>query len=126
MADDDSDMPTPAIKHLIHALLSQLPEDPSATIISVKSDAAPSVTVNGQNQTSDGPIYDPAIVYLLELSTVLALRDDESLRAAGQEVAEALQNVIRDAANYHHIMVSRTAFYLLMLLYSSYVSFKLQ
>jgi golgi-specific brefeldin A-resistance guanine nucleotide exchange factor 1 len=123
VTNNDSDMPPPALKHLIHALLSQLPEDPSATIISVKSDAAPSVAINGQNRTSDGPVYDPAIVYLLELSTVLALRDDQSQRTVGQEVAEALQNVIRDAANYHHIMVSRTAFYLLRLLHSSYVSF---
>jgi brefeldin A-resistance guanine nucleotide exchange factor 1 len=115
-------MSTPALKHIIHALVSQLPEDPSATIISVKPDAAPSVAVNGQNRASDGPVYDPSVVYLLELSTVLALRDDESIKAVGQEVAEALQNMIRDAANYHHTMISRTTFYLLNLLQSSYVS----
>jgi brefeldin A-resistance guanine nucleotide exchange factor 1 len=118
----DSAMPTPALKHIIRALLSQLPEDPSAAIITVKSEAVPAVVVNGQKNASDGPIYNPAIVYLLELSTILALRDDESMKAVGQEVARSLQNILRDAANYHHTMVSRTVFYLLNILYASYVS----
>jgi golgi-specific brefeldin A-resistance guanine nucleotide exchange factor 1 len=115
-------MPVLALQHLVHALLSQLPEDPANAIITVKSDSAPPVVANGQKRTTEGPVYDPAIVYVLELCTVLALRDDESMKALGQDVAGALQNILRDASNYHQTMVSRTVFYTLNLLRASYVS----
>ena len=120
-----SNMPVEALQPLIvRALLSHLPEDPSSGIITLKADAAPPVTLNGQKLLADGPVYNPAAVYILELATVLALRDEETVQMLGSEVADALQNVIRDAANYHNTMISRTVFYLLNLLQASYVSFK--
>jgi hypothetical protein len=117
-----SNMPVDALEPLVRALLSQLPEDPSITIITVKSDSISPVAVNGQGPMSEGLIYDPSIVYLLELCTVLALRDHETIKTLGEDVAGALQNVIRDAANYHSTMISRAVFYLLSLLRASYVS----
>jgi brefeldin A-resistance guanine nucleotide exchange factor 1 len=60
------------------------------------------------------------MVYLLEFCTVLALRDDKTMMALAADVAEALQNVMRNATRYHPIMVSRTMFYLLHLLHASY------
>lgn len=114
-------MPVHALQHLVRALLSQLPEDPASAIITVKSDSAPPVLVDGQKRL-EGPVYDPATVYVLELCTVLALRDIESMKALGQDVAGALQNILRDASNYHQTMVSRTVFYILNLLRASYVS----
>lgn len=104
------------------ALLSQLPEDPINEVISGNSEAGQAGAANGQRDPSKGAIYDPAIVYLLELSTVLALRDSETVNALGAEVVEALQNVIRNAAEYHHIIVSRAMFYLLNLLHATHVS----
>lgn len=119
---ENSNLPVSALQHPVRALLSQLPEDPSAAIITVKSDAVPAVTINGQRRLAEGPAYNPAIVYILELCTVLALRDEESMIAVGQEVSGALQNIVRDAASYHPTMVSRTVYYLLTLLHASYVS----
>jgi golgi-specific brefeldin A-resistance guanine nucleotide exchange factor 1 len=76
---------------------------------------------NTSRSVANGPIYDPAIVYILELATILAIRDKSTVESFGKEVAEALQGVIRDAANSHHITVSRAAFYLLSLLQASHV-----
>jgi brefeldin A-resistance guanine nucleotide exchange factor 1 len=115
-------MPVESLKPLVQALLAQLPDDPSSIVISVKSEADPEPATNGQRSASGGPHYDPAMVYLLELCTVLALRDPETVESLGADVAEALQNVLRNAASYHFITISRTLFYLLHLLHASYVS----
>lgn len=114
-------MPVSSLEPLVEALLAQLPDDPSSIVISVKSETDVPPT-NGQKPASPGPVYDPAMVYILELCTVLALRDKETVVALGADVAEALQNVMRHAASYHSIMISRTMFYLLHLLHASYVS----
>jgi len=116
-----SHMPVESLKPLVQALLAQLPDDPSSIVISVKSENEPQPSTNGKKE-APGSIYDPAMVYLLELCTVLALRDNETVMALGADVAEALQNVMRNATSYHSILISRTMFYLLHLLHASYVS----
>jgi brefeldin A-resistance guanine nucleotide exchange factor 1 len=116
-------MPFESLRPLVQALLAQLPDDPSSIVISVKSENEPVSTTNGQRRPSSvGPIYNPTMVYLLELCTVLALRDGETISTLGSDVAEALQNVMRHASNYHHIMISRTMYYELHLMHASYVS----
>ena len=115
-------MPVESLKPLVNALLSQLPDDPSSIVISVKSEADNSNLTNGQRPAANGPVYDPSMVYILELCTVLALRDEETIAALGADVAEALQNVMRNQKSWHSIMTSRTIYYLLNLLHASYVS----
>lgn len=116
-------MPVGSLRPLLQALISQLPDDPSSVVISVKSEVEPpSSPTNGINGTLSGPVYDPSMVYVLELCTVLATRDNETINAFGADVAEALQNVIRNSSSWHYVMVSRTIFYLLHLLHASYVS----
>jgi brefeldin A-resistance guanine nucleotide exchange factor 1 len=112
-------MPAESLKPLTQALLLQIPDDPSSIVITVKSEnEAPSPSSG--HTPSNGPVYDPAMVYLLELCTVLALRDNQTINTLGGDVAEALQNVMRNASSYHTIVVSRTMFYLLHLLHASY------
>ncbi|KFX95600.1 hypothetical protein V495_03705 [Pseudogymnoascus sp. VKM F-4514 (FW-929)] len=113
------DLPAESSQYLIEALLSQLPDDPSSTIIAVKSDNN-AATANGQKNLGDGLIYDPAFVYILELCTVLSLKDENSVLQSGAQVSEALQNVIRDSANYHPTLIARAVFYLLSILHASY------
>ena len=115
-------MPVDSIKPLVQALLAELPDDPTSIVISVKTETDPQAPTNSQKSAATGPAYDPAMVYLLELCTVLALRDKETIMALGADVAEALQNVMRNAASYHGIMISRSMFYLLHLLHAGYVS----
>ncbi|KAF4624668.1 hypothetical protein G7Y89_g13500 [Cudoniella acicularis] len=112
-------MPVESLKPLVQALLSELPEDPASAVISVKPETETPTSPDSQKKPS-GPTYDPSTVYLLEFCTVLALRDDDTVEALGADVAEALQNVMRHAASYHSIMISRTIFYLLHLLHASY------
>ena len=120
-ADFIRNMPVESLKPLIQALLAQLPDDPTSIVISVKSETDTAAPTNGQKPANSGPVYDPAMVYILELCTVLALRDKETVAALGADVAEALQNVMRHVGSYHNIMISRTMFYLLHLLHASYV-----
>lgn len=115
-----TDMPVGALQDLVRALLSQLPEDSSSTIITVKSETVSAS--NPQRPPTDLALYDPSMVYVLELCTVLALRDKETVEELGREVCDALQNILRDARNHHPTTVSRIVCYLLTLLEASYVS----
>lgn len=103
------------------SLLSHVPEDTSPRVIVVKPEMpAPSpLRPNGMKAQHETPVYDPALVYVLELATILALRDEETISALGADAADALQVVIRDAERLHHVTTSRAVFYLLSLLRAS-------
>lgn len=116
-------MPTASLVDLVQALLEHLPMESSPVVIVVKPDRpnpAPSRT-NGHRSISQGLLYDPSVVYILELATIIAMRDRETIASMGQIVADALQNVVRDATNVHPLVVSRAVYYLFHLLNSSQV-----
>lgn len=115
-------LPPTQIKHLVSALLSQL-ED-SSPVISVRPERPIPVTVrvNGHRMPKAGPEYDPGTVFLLELATLLTLRDDQTIAAAGEQLTGSLQNAVRDVSNFHPLAASRVVHYLLELLRYSYVS----
>lgn len=110
-----------SLKSLIASLIAQIPESSSPRVIVVKPEIpAPSpLRPNGTRPQSKKPVYDPCLVYILELATVLALRDAETVEHLGQQVAGALQTVIRDAAHVHPVVLSRAVYYLLLLLKAS-------
>ena len=117
-----SELPVDSLKSLTLSLLSHLPEHGSPRVITVKPEmpAPTPVRANGpKNAGFERPVYDPAVVYVLELATILALRDEETIIALGAEVAAALQGVIRGAERLHPVALSRTVFYLLALLRAS-------
>lgn len=115
-------MPPRATKDLVLALLEQLPQDFSPAVIVVKPERPSTpVRTNGHRQGNRGPQYDPSLVYVLELITLLAVRDESTLAAVGELVVDALQNIIRNAANTHFMVLSRAVFYLLLLLQKSAV-----
>jgi brefeldin A-resistance guanine nucleotide exchange factor 1 len=118
-----SNLPLKALDALASSLLEEMPdENGSGIVITVKADHAPaSPPPNGQKSGNLPPHYDPAIVYILELCTVLALRDDETVELLGKRVVEALQVVLRDVKTYHPTLVGRATFYLFRLLKASYV-----
>ena len=114
-------IPPFSLKNLVHALLEELPQESSPVVIVVKPNRptpAP-VKINGHRTDSRGPVYDPSVVFILELATILAMRDEDSIAIVGEAVADVLQNVIRNAANIHPLVVSRAVFYLLHLLHAS-------
>ena len=115
-------IPQKPLAALTHALLDQIPEESSPAVIVVKPEQGPpNPKASGQSLGSILPSYDPSIVYILELSTMFAIRDEVSSATVGQDVAEALQNIVRNAANNHSLIVSRAAFYLLSVLSASHV-----
>lgn len=116
-------IPIDALKPLITSLLAQLPEKNSPVVIAVKPEIPVSGPFNGQRQMAKGVLYDPTVVYILELVTVLTLRDEKTVQEVGQPVAEALQSVIRDAVNIHPTAVSRAIYYLFSLLEASHVRY---
>ncbi|KAF6820388.1 Sec7 domain-containing protein [Colletotrichum musicola] len=108
------------LEPLIESLLCALPEDHSSTVIVVKSDNVSSSPANGLKSVQASVAYDPAVAYILEFSTVLALRDEATIQLVGKQVIEALQGVLRDSGRYHYIVVSRASYYLFKLLQVSY------
>lgn len=117
-----SELPVASLKSLTLSLLSHLPEHDSPRVIAVKPElpAPTPVRPNGpKNAGHERPSYDPAVVYVLELATILALRDEETITALGSDVAQALETVIGDFERLHPVALSRTVFYLLALLRAS-------
>lgn len=62
------------------------------------------------------------MLYTLELATVLAVRDEQTIEAVGENLAGSLEGIVRDARNVHPLIVSRVLYYLLNFLRLSYVS----
>ncbi|KND91435.1 Uncharacterized protein TOPH_04206 [Tolypocladium ophioglossoides CBS 100239] len=105
---------------LVQALLDQIPEDDHATVISVKQDSVVVPPTNGQSPATALPKYDPSAAYILEICTILAVRDAASVEGMGKQVFDTLQRLLRDSAHWHPITVSRATFYAFMTLKHSY------
>ncbi|KAI1409058.1 hypothetical protein F5Y13DRAFT_193730 [Hypoxylon sp. FL1857] len=117
-----SALPADSLAPLIEALLNELPDDESSAVpvITVKTDSLPSSPISASKPAARKPTYDPAVVYILEFATILALRDDETVGSLGKSVADALQMILRDSPQHHPILVSRAAFYQFSVLKASY------
>jgi brefeldin A-resistance guanine nucleotide exchange factor 1 len=112
------------LRSLQMSLLEHIPEDGSPRVIVVKPEipGATGPRPNGTRKAGKGPLYDPSLVFVLELATVLALRDDETVKELAKDVIDALATVIRDTSSHHPVVVARCVYYLLSLLKSSNVS----
>ena len=111
----------PALESLVESLISLLPEDSPAVIVVKHERAAarPTHVKVDPNQFS----YDPAMIFLLELATIVTLRDQQTLETVGEALATSLQAFIRDARNFHSLALSRIITYLLNLLRLGHVCF---
>ena len=118
-------MPHSSVVYLVNSLLSELPET-SPVVIVVK----PERPISNPGRSSSSKIdasnvsYNPGIVYVLELATILTLRDEKTIQDLGESLTASLQNVVRDAKNLHPLAVSRAVYYLLNLLRLSYVGLR--
>ncbi|OJJ50935.1 hypothetical protein ASPZODRAFT_55909 [Penicilliopsis zonata CBS 506.65] len=114
-------LPLSSIKSLVDILLAQLPEESTPAVIVVKTERP-----TGSPRPSNGkinshrPTYDPGMLYILELATILTLRDRETLEALGESLLTSLQTLVRGARSLHSLSVSRLLSYLLNLLRLSY------
>lgn len=114
-------MPLSSVTQLVKSLLSSLP-DTSAAVITVKSGrpAQPSRSNNAKPELNR-PVYNPGLVYTLELATILALRDNDTIEELGEELTTSLQTIVRDANNLHPLTLTRAIHYLLNSLRRCYV-----
>ncbi|KAF2754597.1 Sec7-domain-containing protein [Pseudovirgaria hyperparasitica] len=110
-----------ALNSLFVTLLSHIPEESSPRVIMVKPDVPPTSPnkANGSRRSISKAAYDPSFVFVLELATLLALRDEKTVEAFGKDVATALETVIHDSGNVHPVVTSRVVYYLLQLLRAS-------
>jgi brefeldin A-resistance guanine nucleotide exchange factor 1 len=116
-------LPSESVQLVVAALLSQLPEE-SSPIVVVKPErptSFPSRSEISRPSPSDAS-YNPGTVFLLEFATMLTLRDQDTVAAAGEYLTASLQTAIRDASNIHPLTSSRMVHYLLSLLRLAYVS----
>ncbi|KAJ5327287.1 uncharacterized protein N7506_010389 [Penicillium brevicompactum] len=110
-------LPLSSLGMLVEALLSLLPEDNAPAVIVVKSERPTPTSRTGNNRVDPNqPKYDPSMIFVLELATVLTLRDEKTLEVLGENLATTLQTLVRDAKNLHPLAVSRVVSYLLNLL----------
>ncbi len=115
-------MPSESLNDLVDALLEQLPEQSSPVVIVVKPDRPPtSPTKSNGHRAHQGQSYDPGLVFVLELATILAMRDADTVVTVGKQVSDALFNVVRNAAKVHPLVLTRAVYYLLHLLNASQV-----
>jgi golgi-specific brefeldin A-resistance guanine nucleotide exchange factor 1 len=115
-----SQLPTEALRSVLDSLLMHLPEDSSPRVIVVKPEM-PQSPARPHPRRLNAPVYDPKLVFVLELATLLAIRDDSTVRELGKDVADALHSVIRSASSVHYVVISRVVYYLLNLLKASEV-----
>ncbi|GLB02791.1 GDP/GTP exchange factor for ARF [Aspergillus tubingensis] len=110
-------LPLETVTLVVEALLAQMPEESAPAVIVVKPER-PSAGSRASNGRTDGSRsnYDPGMMYLLELATILTLRDSQTLEALGERLLTTLQAFIRDARNIHSLALSRIIHYLLNLL----------
>ena len=115
-------LPTEFVPPLVNLILSQLPDESSPIVIVKPDRPPPSPQPNGHGPIQTGPVYNPGMVFLLELATKIVLRDKSTVSAAGESLTACLQTLVRDAANMHPLAAVRVVHYLLRLLQASYVS----
>ncbi|KAG8527452.1 uncharacterized protein KY384_007604 [Bacidia gigantensis] len=111
-------MPPEIRQNLVLALLKHLPEPSSPVVLMARQDQArpTPIRTNGSRKIVAGQVYNPSIAFILELSTILASQDRGSMALIGEPVADAIQNVVREASNIHPLVISRAVYYLLYLM----------
>lgn len=117
-------MPLDSVVIFVESLLSELP-DTGAAVIVVKPErpATNPHRSEGSKVDKNKPAYKPGVLYILELATVLTLRDTGTTERLGDKLTSVLQDIVRDAKNIHPLILSRAVYYLLTLLRHSYVCF---
>ena len=103
-------------------MLDELPENSHEAVITVKQEGMPSPPPNGNESSPEALKYDPTVAFLLEVSTILAIRDEEAVESIGKQAFDAMQSILRESSQWHPITVSRATFYALKILKASYVS----
>ncbi|EFR03206.1 ARF guanine-nucleotide exchange factor 2 [Nannizzia gypsea CBS 118893] len=114
-------MPLDTVVIFVESLLSKLPDTGAAVIVVKPERPAPSPhRSEGSKVDKNKPAYKPGVLYILELATILTLRDKGTIEHLGDKLTSVLQDIARDAKNIYPLTLSRAVYYLLTLLRHSY------
>ncbi|KOS20640.1 Uncharacterized protein ESCO_006797 [Escovopsis weberi] len=113
-------LPASRVGVIVQTLLDRLPEDDHPAVISVKKENVPGPSSNRREASLRPSSYDPTVPFILEFCTILTIRDADCVASMGKKVLHVLHGILRDASQWHAIVVSRAAFYALTILMASY------
>lgn len=123
VANDARALPPQSLTSLVNALLERLPQDSTPVVAVVKPESRnPTSTKTHRGTAETTSSYNPSLIYILEFLSMLAIKNKDTSSSIGKDVAEVLQDVVRNYNSTHPLIVSRAAFYLLNLLSASHVS----
>jgi golgi-specific brefeldin A-resistance guanine nucleotide exchange factor 1 len=99
------------------ALLESITIDASEGYVEPTGSSSPRDSLTGMNghESHAGKDYDPSMLFVLELATSLAIRDEQSMKDLSAEVANYCTEILRQRKQFHSILVERTTTYLLAL-----------
>ncbi|KAI1946887.1 GDP/GTP exchange factor for ARF [Ophidiomyces ophidiicola] len=112
-------IPISSMTYLVNILLSKLP-DTSPAVIVVKPERPRTTRPASSRSNFNSSRYNPGLIYVLELTTLLVLRDAHTTQQIGEILTRSLHDIIRDPKNIHPLMLSRVICYLLVLLRRGY------
>ncbi|KAH6607901.1 hypothetical protein Trco_004214 [Trichoderma cornu-damae] len=115
-----SKLPTARVDILVQSLLEQLPQSDHSAVIGVKQDNVAVASPTGPIPSTRIPSYDPTAPFILELCTILTIRDGGCAANTSKQVLDAIHGILRDYGQWHGITISRAAFYGLTILKSGY------
>lgn len=116
--EDIMSLPEDASISLVHALLEGIPAETTPVVAVVKSDHT--VSNSRTREHSAATMYNPSTIYILELASMIVIKNKDHGGAVSKDVVEVLQDVIRSSNGIHPLIVSRAAFYLLHVLNANY------
>jgi golgi-specific brefeldin A-resistance guanine nucleotide exchange factor 1 len=103
----------------VHALLEGIPSETTPVVAVIKQEPGSPLPAKLREQQNPSN-YNPSMIYILELSSMIAIKNTDHGGAVSKDVVEALQDVIRSSNGMHPLVVSRAAFYLLHVLNANY------
>jgi brefeldin A-resistance guanine nucleotide exchange factor 1 len=116
-----------SLKGVITSFLGEIGEDGQTDVMTVKSVTSTADGDHVSSSASDGiavdaPIYDPSLVYILELCTVLSCTGGVTTGEVAKPVVATLTQLLRSPGRVHPLVVARASFYAFELLKHSHVS----
>jgi brefeldin A-resistance guanine nucleotide exchange factor 1 len=116
-----------SLKGVITSFLGEIGEDGQTDVMTVKSVTSTADGDHVSSSASDGiavdaPIYDPSLVYILELCTVLSCTGGVTTGEVAKPVVATLTQLLRSPGRVHPLVVARASFYAFELLKHSHES----
>lgn len=105
---------TSLMSSLLESVTIDAPKNPDSSP-SIPNIQAKDVSLGLNGPEAQERSYDPSMLFLLEMATSLAIRDEKNMRDLSSEVAAYCTEILRQRKHLHPILVERTLIYLMVL-----------